>query len=117
MRGGWLALLGVAACLSERPRPGPPTLAIVLDQQTVHSPDTLTGRLSVRDPDGLDSIWISVDSVKVGEDALFDTRFEAPFLFAIRANHQPNDRIPVRLEARDLTGFSAQLDTAVRVVP
>jgi len=107
-------LLG--ACLSDRPRPGPPVLAIVLDKLTVHSPDTLTGTVGASDPDGLDSVWVLVDTVQVGEDGLFDTQFNRPFRFAIAAGHPVGDRVPVSLRARDVAGFTSQLDTGVTVV-
>lgn len=108
---------GLLACLSERPRPAPPVLSITLDKTTVHSPDTLTGAVGARDEDGLDSIWVSVDAVRTGEDGLLQTSFERPIRFAIRTGHAPGTRIPVQLEARDLTGFRSELDTIVTVVP
>src|SRR5207247_6563453 len=46
--------LGLAAgCLSERPRPAPPVLAIVIDSDTIRSTtpnDTLTGSVRITDP-------------------------------------------------------------------
>ncbi len=107
----------LCACLSERPRPAPPVLGVTLAQATVHSPDTLTGSVSAQDPDGLDSIWVSVDAVRVGEDGLLAPSFERPFRFAIRAGHVPGDRVPVVVEARDVAGFKSALDTGVTVAP
>ncbi len=110
----------LAACLSERPRPAPPVLRIVLDSETVRSQtpnDTLTGSVRAEDFDGLDSIWVQVETTRVGEDALFATVFERPFRFAIPAGIPPGTKVQVTLEARDLTGFRSELDTNVTVIP
>ncbi len=108
-----------AACLSERPRPGPPLLSIVLDSDTVRSTtpnDTLRGTVRVEDSDGLDSIWMQVDTARAGADALFETAYRNRFRFAIRAGI-PAGTLPVKVEARDVVGFRSQLDTFVTVVP
>jgi len=113
----WLAA-GLAACLAERPRPAPPQLAIVIDSTTIHSTtpnDTLTGSVRADDPDGLDSIWLRVDTTRVGVDGLFETSFRRPFRFAIRAGIPAGTQIPVILEARDVVGFRSQLDSFVTV--
>ncbi len=112
--------LGLAAgCLSERPRPAPPVLAIVIDSDTIRSTtpnDTLTGSVRVTDPDGLDSIWLQVDTTRVGVDGLFATVFERPFRFGVRSGLTPSTQVPVVLEARDVVGFRSRLDTFVTVV-
>jgi len=112
-----------AACLSERPRPGPPTLSIVFDDTTVQSTtpnDTLRGTVRIQDADGLDSVWMQLvmqaDTVRAGADALFETAYRNRFRFAIRAGI-PAGTLPVKVEARDLVGFRSQLDTFVTVVP
>ena len=108
----------VGACQSERPRPAPPVLNIVLDRTLVHSPDTLKGTLRAQDPDGIDSVWLAVDSSpRAGEDGLLQTAFESRFRSLVRAGHGPGDRIAVILEARDVTGFRSRLDTSATVVP
>ncbi len=112
--------LGLAAgCLSERPRPAPPVLAIVIDSDTIRSTtpnDTLTGSVRVTDADGLDSIWLQVDTTRVGVDGLFETVFERPFRFGVRSGLTPSTQVPVVLEARDVVGFRSRLDTFVTVV-
>jgi hypothetical protein len=95
-------------------------LAIVIDSSSIRSAspnDTLTGSVSAADPDGLDSLWLTVDTMRVGVDGLFETTFQRPFRFAIRAGIAPGTQLPVRFEARDLVGFQSQLDTFVRVSP
>jgi hypothetical protein len=110
--------LGLAAgCLSERPRPAPPVLAIMIDSTVIHTGphDSVTGSVQVTDADGLDSIWLRVDTLRVGVDGLFDTVFERPFRFGV-AGGVPR-QVPVVLEARDVVGFESQLDTFVVVSP
>ncbi len=109
-----------AACLSERPRPAPPLLSLVLNSTTVRSAtpnDTLRGTVRVEDADGLDSIWMEVDTARAGADGLFETVYRSPFRFAIRSGLPPSTQIPVTLLARDVVGFRSQLDTFVTVVP
>ncbi len=111
--------LGLAiGCLSERPRPAPPVLAIVIDSTTIHAGlhDSVTGSVSAADPDGLDSIWLQVDTTRVGVDGLFETVFERPFRFGVRSGLTPSTQVPVVLEARDVVGFRSRLDTFVTVV-
>jgi len=108
----------MVACLSEPPRPGPPRLIIALDSVTIHSTtpnDTLTGSVGAEDPDGLDSLWLQVDTIRVGVDGLFDTAYRNRFRLPIRAGLPPG-RVPVSLEARDVLGFLSQLDTFVTVI-
>lgn len=107
-----------AACLSERPRPAPPVLGIVLDSTTIHAGphDSVTGSVSATDPDGLDSVWLQVDTTRVGVDGLFETVFERPFRFGVRSGLTPSTQVPVVLEARDVVGFRSRLDTFVTVV-
>jgi len=106
-----------SGCLSERPRPGPPALQIVFDQTTVHSPDTLTGHIHVSDPDGLDSVWLTVDSAQAAADVFLETSYGASFSLRVSAGHSAGNRVPVQLRARDLLGFMGTLDTAVVVGP
>lgn len=109
------AALSASGCLTERPRPGPPALQIELDRTTVHSPDTLTGHLQASDPDGLDSVWLTVDASQAAADAFLQTTYGARFALAVRAGLPVGQRVPVRLEARDLLGFRSALDTSVVV--
>ncbi len=104
-------------CLSERPRPGPPALQIELDRTAVDSPDTVTGHIHVSDPDGLDSIWLTVDSSRAVADAFLATSYGAPFSLKIRSGYTTGQHVSVRLEARDLSSFRSTLDTFVVVAP
>jgi hypothetical protein len=118
MWGLWLA----ASCLSERPRPGPPTITLSLNKKTVQSrtqpnPDTLVVTVRVHDADGIDSVWVELGSgPPLGADGLFDTAFEGPFRFPIPAGLPTGHVLAVKLEARDVTGFKARRDTMVTVV-
>lgn len=111
--------LGLAiGCLSERPRPAPPALGIVLDSTTIHAGthDSVTGSVRATDPDGLDSIWLQVDTTRVGVDGLFETAFDRPFRFGVRSGLPPSTQVPVVLEARDVVGFRSRLDSFVTIV-
>jgi len=112
-----LGAAALAACVEDRPRPGPPALTIVLDQLFVSSPDTLTGTVIATDRDGIDSIWLTVDTIRVGEEGFFEAEFNSLFSFAIPSGKAPGAVVPVRFEARDVGGFVAILDTTVNVVP
>ena len=106
----------VTACFEERARPAPPVLRITLSQTEVTSPDTLTGTVRAEDGDGIDSVWVTVDMERAGEDGFFETVLIAPFRFLIPPGLPPSTVLPVRVEARDIAGFSTTLDTIVRVV-
>lgn len=82
----------------------------------MHSPDTLTGSLRAEDPDGIDSVWLSVDSAPpLGADGLLEPAFLASFRAAVKGGHVLGDHVSVRLTARDLTGYVGGLDTFVVV--
>jgi hypothetical protein len=104
-----------AACYEERDRPGPPLLSITLDQTEVDSPDTLTGRLRATDVDGIDSLWLVVDTTRFGIEGFLVDEIEGPFAVEIPAGRSPGEAIPLILEARDLLGYVSTLDTFVRV--
>jgi hypothetical protein len=107
-------------CLEEHARPGPPQITFTLDRTTVRSttpPDTLAGTVRADDPDGLDSVWVSVDAAVAGDDGGFDRTFTVRFRFLIGPGHVPSERIPVEIRARDIAGFEAKRDTYVVVVP
>jgi len=118
---GAVLIAGVAcltACFGERPRPAPPQLAIALAKVLVRSPDTLRGTIHAEDPDGLDSVWLTLDGLpRIGEDGLLETVFDAPFVLLVPRGYGPGDRIPVTVTARDVVGFTGELDTVVRVSP
>ena len=73
--------------------------------------------MRAEDADGLDSVWVTVDSAMAGEDGGFDQVFSAPFQFAIGAGKNPGTPVPVQFRARDIAGFVVVRDTFVVVVP
>src|SRR5262245_42659896 len=108
--------LVIVACQTNRDRPGPPRLSMTINQDSVSSPDTLTGSVRADDVDGIDSIWLSVDSgAPIGADGLLESTFIATFRAGVRAGHVLGDRVNVTFTARDLTGFVGGLDTFVIV--
>lgn len=110
------AALVALACQTNRDRPGPPRLSITLTQDSVHSPDTLTGTLRADDVDGIDSVWLSVDSAPpLGADGALDQTFLATFRADVPSGHVLGDRVSVRFTARDISGFVGGLDTFVVV--
>jgi hypothetical protein len=111
-----LCATAAVGCQTDRDRLGPPRLSITLDQDSVLSPDTLTGLVRADDPDGIDSIWLSVDSAPpLGADGLLDPTFLATFRAGIRNGHVLGDRVVVQLSGRDLGGYFGVLDTFVVV--
>jgi hypothetical protein len=92
-------------------------LSVVLDQTQVTSPDTLTGTVRAEDRDGIDSVWVTLDTERAGEDGFFEPLVIASFRFQIPAGLPATTVLPVRLEARDIAGFRTVLDTIVTVVP
>jgi hypothetical protein len=107
--------LAALACQTDRDRPGPPRLAITLNQDSVHSPDSLTGTVRADDPDGIDSVWLLVDTTLSAGDGLLDHTFIATFRSGVNGGHVLGDRVPVRLTARDISGYVGGLDTFVIV--
>ena len=100
------------ACQADRERPGPPRLVITFNQDSVRSPDTLTGSLRADDPDGIDSVWLSVDSAPSwSADGLLKPTFLASFRAAVHNGHVLGDHVAVRFTARDLSGYLGGLDT------
>jgi len=106
-------LLAAAAGCEDRPRPAPPQLHIVITRDSITTADSVEGVLRADDPDGIDSAWLSVDSVTAGVDGLFQTTVQAPFQFAVKPSHGLGEHVPVVLSARDVTGFTSTLDTFV----
>src|SRR5207245_1198146 len=83
--GLWLA----ASCLTERPRPAPPRIALSLNKTTVKSrstpaPDTLVVNVRAEDEDGIDSVWVQLaQEPPVGADGLLDPVLEGPFRLTV----------------------------------
>lgn len=111
-----LALLAGSGCAEDRPRPGPPVLSIHFDQDSVTTPDTLTGTIHATDNVGIDSLWMQVgSSPEVGVDGGFNFTFDAPFRFEIDSNLLKGTKVPVQYRARDIAGYADVLDTFVVV--
>ena len=111
-----LAALGSgSACLEDRPRPAPPFIRLTIDQATVASPDTVTGTITVNDDDGIDSVWLAVDTVRRGDDGFFQVRYVRPYRFPVPGGLVFSDLVPIHGEARDIVGFVGVRDTFVRV--
>lgn len=107
-----------ASCLSERPRPGPPTIAFSLSKGTVQSPDTLIVSVRAADPDGLDSVWVQLaNGPPVGADGLFDEVLEGPFRVTVPSGLPQGSVLPLTVRARDVVGFESERDSTVRVGP
>ena len=120
LRAALIACVGAAsvwACLTETPRPSPPSLTVALSKVQVRSPDTVRVTVTARDPDGIDSVWVTVDSLRRGEDGFLRVTAVDTFPFIIPAGATGARQIPVRVEARDLPGFKSTLDTSVQLVP
>jgi len=103
------------ACLEDRPRPGPPFIRLTIDQDSVRSPDTVTGTITVRDQDGIDSVWLSVDTVRRGEDGFLQPTFVTTYKFPVPSGLVLSNKVPIRGEARDVVGFLGVKDTFVTV--
>jgi len=69
------------------------------------------------DTDGLDSVWVTVDSAVAGEDGGFNPVFSGTFRFLIGPGKSPNTVLQVEIRARDIAGFQVTRDTTVVVVP
>lgn len=110
-----LACGAAVGCYEERARPGPPRLSITLDQEEVNSPDTLTGRLRATDADGIDSLWLVVDTARFGIEGFLLDEVEGPFAVEIPGGRPSGVPIPLTLEARDALGWVSTLDTFVQV--
>lgn len=87
----------------------------MFDRDSVQSPDSVTGWVRAEDGDGIDSVWLTVDTSRSGEDGFFDVVFFSRFRSNIPPGLASGARVPVRLEARDIGGFTSALDTSVTV--
>src|SRR5207247_10317449 len=81
----FLAAVAAAACLEDRPRPAPPFIRLTINQDSVRSPDTVTGTITVRDDDGIDSVWLSVDTVRRGDEGVLQPTYISTFRFSVPA--------------------------------
>jgi hypothetical protein len=77
----------------------------------------LTGTIRASDPDGIDSVWITMGSIEQGADGFFERDFQAPFQMPVGEGLLENASVEVRLRGRDLAGFSATVVDTVTVIP
>jgi hypothetical protein len=76
----------------------------------------VAGDLRVEDRDGIDSVWIMLDTFEKGDDGGFDQVFVSRYRFVVQG-FPPAQQIPMTFRARDITGFVVQRDTYVVVIP
>ena len=109
----------VTACLGDRDRPGPPALTFTIDDPLVVSSrqDTVAGGVRVEDPDGVDSVWVTLEMAEKGDDGGFNRVFDSRYRFIVSPVFSPGEQIPLTFRARDIAGFEVQRDTYVVVVP
>jgi hypothetical protein len=113
-----ILVVSATACLSERERPSPPLVSVTLSDNSVTSPDTLRGTVRAEDPDGIDSLWVTLDTQqRAGTDGFFQRTVLVPFRLDVPPGLSPGTILDIRLEARDIVGFRSILDTLVTVIP
>jgi hypothetical protein len=77
----------------------------------------VAGTVHVEDPDGVDSVWVTLETVQIGFDGGFNRVFDSRYRFVVGRGFNPGEQIPLRFRARDIAGFAVQRDTYVVVVP
>ena len=117
MRRAAIALvLTLVACETSRTRPGPPTITIDPPVgSTVFSPDTLDFVVRAQDPDGLDSLAITVLDTTKEFAADFNTESTIEISILVPSGILPGSVIKIYARATDLTG-EATLDSATITV-
>ena len=110
-----VAGLGLAlGCGADRDRPAPPQLSIAFDKDSVSDQDTLQITMGATDPDGIDSVFVVVDSEPtIGADGFLQTNWVGRVLVQVRPGHVRGQRIMVHYSARDTNGWIGTLDTFV----
>ncbi len=109
-----LALLTLAACGADRDRPSPPQLSIQFSTDSVGPTDTFYVAVTATDPDGVDSVWLVVDSQPPqGDEGFLDRTHYSVFKAWLTQPHPRGQRIAVRDSARDTNGWAAAHDTFV----
>ncbi|HTR20141.1 MAG TPA: hypothetical protein VMH88_04735 [Gemmatimonadales bacterium] len=107
-------LVTLAACGADRERPAPPQLSVKFDKDSVSTSDTLQVTMAANDPDGIDSVFLVVDSEPtIGADAYLQTSFVGSVLVQVRPSHVRGQRVTVQFSARDTHGWVGILDTFV----
>jgi len=109
-------LLLVAGCETSRTRPGPPTVTIDPPVgSTIYSPDTLDFTVRAQDPDGLDSVLVTIFDTTKAYNADFNTEATIQVSVLVPAGLAPGNIIKIFARARDLVG-EITLDTATVTV-
>ena len=109
-------ILCVAACETSRTRPGPPTITIDPPEgSTVFSPDTLDFQVQAQDPDGLDSLSVTVLDATKAYNTDFNTETTVQVSVLVPAGLPAGSLIRILVSARDLTG-EGTVDTATITV-
>lgn len=112
-----LAALSVLACTPERLRPGPPVVTIQVPVgSTVFSPDTLSLRVIAQDPNGLDSLNVSLLDSIVEVNTQFRPEADEFLDFPIPAGLDEGTVLTVTARATDLTGSGTTERATVTVV-
>jgi len=78
--------------------------------------DTVAGNVRVVDSDGIDSVWVTLETVEKGDDGGFAQVFDSRYRFVVQG-FAPSAQIPLTFRARDISGFVVQRDTYVVVIP
>ncbi|MGH7699064.1 MAG: hypothetical protein ACREMJ_00870 [Gemmatimonadales bacterium] len=92
-------------------------LTLTLDATTVCSPDTLTGRARAQDPDGIDSVWVTLDGQEWRLDGRLERAFEHALTLPVPPGLAEGTAVAVALRARDLAGMSDTVQHDVVVIP
>ncbi len=79
--------------------------------------DTVAGSVRVEDPDGVDSVWVTLETVEKGDNGGFNRVFDSRYSFVVGQGFTPGEQIPLTFRGRDISGFVVQRDTYVVVVP
>jgi hypothetical protein len=77
----------------------------------------VSGVVRASDTEGLDSVWVSVDSIVKGDDGGLQRTFSSRYRFIVPAGRTPGSKIPLAFRARDISGFETVRDSYVVVVP
>ena len=80
------------------------------------SPDTVAGDLRATDPDGIDSVWISVDQAHEGVDGRLEREFRTTFRMPVRGGLDAGTPVAIVARARDVAGFTDTVQHSLPVV-
>ena len=114
--GAALLILGMA-CTPSRTRPGPPSITIQLPVgSTVFSPDTLDFVVIAKDPDGLDSLTVTVFDTTKAFNTDFNTETTASISVLVPAGIGVGNLIKIYARATDITGQQTLDSASVTVI-